>query len=280
MATPSSISVTEGVGKNIATHSISETTTKELQRIELNDSTGAELATAANPINVTGAVASGATDSGNPVKVGARYNTTLPTLTDGQRGDMQFGSRGSLNTTLMAVGSVNAIVSRADNADGVAASATANNLGVESRNTLYNGTTWDLARGDATNGAYVQVKSSVALPASGETSTIYNGVTALTPKFATIVASASGATTIIALVSSKKIRVLAMQLVANAAVNVKWQSHVTPTDLTGLAYLSANGGYVLPYNPVGWFQTISGEALDINLSGAQAVGGSLTYVEV
>lgn len=115
---------------------------------------------------------------------------------------------------------------------------------------------------------------------SSETSQIFNGTTALTPKFATIVASASGATTIVAAVTSKKIRVIAMQLVANAAVNVKWQSHVTPTDKTGLAYLAANGGYVLPYNPVGWFETIAGEALDINLSGAVAVGGSLTYIEV
>lgn len=113
-----------------------------------------------------------------------------------------------------------------------------------------------------------------------DTSTIYNGTTALTPKFATIVASSSGATTIVAAVTSKKIRVIALQLVANAAVNVKWQSHVTPTDKTGLAYLAANGGYVLPKNEYGWFETVAGEALDINLSGAVAVGGSLVYVEV
>lgn len=116
--------------------------------------------------------------------------------------------------------------------------------------------------------------------ASAETSTVYNGSTALTPLFAKIVTSSSGATTIINAVASKQIRVLALKLVANAAVNVKWQSHVTPTDLTGLSYLAANGGEVLPFNPVGWFQTISGEALDINLSGAIAVGGHLTYVTV
>jgi hypothetical protein len=113
-----------------------------------------------------------------------------------------------------------------------------------------------------------------------ETSTVYNGTTALTPLFATLVASSSGATTLIALVSSKKIRVLALSLVANGAVNAKFQSHVTPTDLTGLYYCSANGGIVLPFNPVGWFQTVSGEALDINLSAAVAVGGSITYVTV
>jgi hypothetical protein len=103
---------------------------------------------------------------------------------------------------------------------------------------------------------------------------------ALTPKFATIAVSSSGATTIVAAVTSKKIRVVALQYVCNAAVNVKFQSHVTPTDKTGLAYNGANGGIVLPYNPVGWFETVAGEALDINLSGAVAVGGSLTYLEI
>jgi hypothetical protein len=112
------------------------------------------------------------------------------------------------------------------------------------------------------------------------TDTIYNGSTALTPKFATITASSSGATTIVALVASKKIRVLSMALTANAAVNAKWQSHTTPTDKTGLFYLGAQGGFVLPYNPKGWFETVAGEALDINLSGAVAVGGMLSYVEV
>lgn len=145
-------------------------------------------------------------------------------------------------------------------------------------------TTTLVGNGVAGNGAQRVTVASDNTPfqvaASNETSSIYNGTTALTPLFSAIVASSSGATTIIALVSSKKIRVLAMELTASGAVNVKWQSHVTPTDLTGLAYFAANGGYVLPYNPVGWFQTVSGEALDINLSGAVAVGGSITYVTV
>src|SRR5215475_12935955 len=68
--------------------------------------------------------------------------------------------------------------------------------------------------------------------ASVETSTVYNGTTALTPKFAKISISATG--TIVAAVASKKIRVLKWDLVANGAVNIKWQSHATPSDLTGL----------------------------------------------
>lgn len=49
----SQISVTEGSGKNIATHSISETTTKEVQRINLNTSAGVETGVAATPLQVS-----------------------------------------------------------------------------------------------------------------------------------------------------------------------------------------------------------------------------------
>lgn len=112
------------------------------------------------------------------------------------------------------------------------------------------------------------------------TDAIMTSLTALTPKFAKISTSSSGATTVIALVAAKKIRVLSWSIVCNAAVNVKWQSHVTPTDLTGLHYFAINGGITVPFSPIGHFETIAGEALDINLSGAQAVGGSLVYIEV
>lgn len=108
---------------------------------------------------------------------------------------------------------------------------------------------------------------------------------ALDIQFAPIVASSSGATQIVAgltvtdiLGRQYAIRVVSLQWVANGIVNVKWQSHVTPTDLTGLAYAAANGGIVLPYNPAGWFQTLPGEGLDINLSGNVAVGGCLSYI--
>lgn len=47
-------------------------------------------------ITVDGTVASGATDSGNPIKVGGRYNATPPALSDGQRADLQLDSSGRL----------------------------------------------------------------------------------------------------------------------------------------------------------------------------------------
>lgn len=142
------------------------------------------------------------------------------------------------------------------------------------------------ANGQATmaNGAPVSLPSDQStISVAQDTSKLANGAsgTTLTPLFAPIVASSSGVTNIVALVTSKKIRVLALSLTANGAVNVKFQSHVTPTDLTGLHYCAAAGdGIVYPFNPLGWFQTVSGEALDINLSGAVAVGGTLVYVTV
>lgn len=145
--------------------------------------------------------------------------------------------------------------------------------------------------GATSNALDVNIKSNAAAIPAGtnligqtsaslETSTIYNGTTALTPKFAVISASSSGNNTIVTAVTGKKIRVLAVQVNATAAVNLKWQSGASGTDLTGLNYATANGGYVLPFSPVGWFETASNTLLNLNLSAANAVGGSITYVEV
>jgi len=119
-----------------------------------------------------------------------------------------------------------------------------------------------------------------AVSAGQDTASIYSGTTALTPKFAAIAASSSGNNTIVAAVSNKKIRVLSMTLSASAAVNGKFQSAAGGTDLTGLFYFAANGGMVLPHNPQGWFETAASALLNLNLSGAVAVGGCLTYIEV
>lgn len=108
---------------------------------------------------IQGNIASAATDSGNPVKIGGKYAATKPTLTDGQRGDLQVGTRGSLSVQLYNVDSGNAEMFLADNANAVAVSATANKMAVVARDTVFNGTTWDLAPGDATNGAWVNIKA-------------------------------------------------------------------------------------------------------------------------
>ncbi len=112
------------------------------------------------------------------------------------------------------------------------------------------------------------------------TDSIQNGTTALTPKFVIIDAASSGDNTILAAVSSKKIRVLSCFMVAAGAVNVRFESGASGTALTGQMNLAQNGGFVLPFNPVGWFETAATTLLNLELSGATSVDGCLQYVEV
>jgi len=102
------------------------------------------------------------------------------------------------------------------------------------------------------------------------------------PLRAVISASSSGNNTLVAAGGgSFKIRVLAYNIMASGAVNAKFQSGAGGTDLTGLKYFAAaGGGIVAPYNPYGWFETAANTLLNLNLSGAVAVGGEITYVKV
>jgi hypothetical protein len=116
---------------------------------------------------------------------------------------------------------------------------------------------------------------------ANDTGIIFNSSTAITPAFAVITASSmGGGNSVVALSSAKRIRVIAVNLTAAGTVNAKWQSGSSGTDITGLSYLVANAGFILPYNPVGWFQTASSEALHLNLSASIAVGGHITYIAV
>lgn len=121
-----------------------------------------------SPWVIGGNAASGAADSGNPVKIGGVNNTTQPTLTDGQRGDLQTDTRANLKTVLYANNTATTASFNADNADAVAVSATANKLVVLNRNSVYNGTTWDRLPGDTTG---------VKIQDGGNSITVDNGGT-------------------------------------------------------------------------------------------------------
>lgn len=54
------------------------------------------LSSATDSVTALGNVASGAIDSGNPVKVAGRYNSSAPTFTNGQRADLQSDVNGNL----------------------------------------------------------------------------------------------------------------------------------------------------------------------------------------
>lgn len=101
----------------------------------------------------------------------------------------------------------------------------------------------------------------------------------VTVKYAVIDAATSGDNTLVAAVTNKKIRVLSVFLVAAGTVNVRFESGASGTALTGQMNLIANTGFVLPYNPHGWFQSAESTLLNLELSGAISVDGALTYIE-
>lgn len=121
--------------------------------------------TAATPLPVTtgsgglaaevqGNSPSGVADVGNPVKVGGKYDATLPTFADGQRGDLQIGTRGSLNVTLMQKDGI---------AGGFSLNAGQDSLGNSTPGLLsysplmvFNNISWDSLRGSAAEGAIVK----------------------------------------------------------------------------------------------------------------------------
>lgn len=128
-----------------------------------------------------------------------------------------------------------------------------------------------------------------AIKATIDSNGLMNGTTVETPKFAVISTATSGNNELVAAVASHKIRVLSMLLVADGVVDVFLRTSSAgagicadatrpiPLDNTGA---TGAGGLNLAYNPHGHFETVSGEALGLNLSGAVAVSGSLTYVEI
>lgn len=106
---------------------------------------------------VGGHVASGATDLGSPVKVGAVYNSTKPTFTTGQRGDAQVGSRGSALVQLAQPDGASALFT-GQNADAYSPGANVF-LNVMGLGYKFNGATWDR---DAVPNAVSRIVSAAA----------------------------------------------------------------------------------------------------------------------
>ena len=101
------------------------------------------------------------------------------------------------------------------------------------------------------------------------------------PQYAVIDDALSPDNTIIAAVAGKKIRVLGFFLVAAGAVTARFESDTGGTALTGQMTLAAGDPFVSSgFSPIGWFETVAGELLNLELSGAVSVDGALTYVLV
>lgn len=149
--------------------------------------------TAANPLQVSvsggaatqvvGNVASSAADSGNPVKMGGKYNSIgyiNPQLTDGMRGDLQVNASGALRVEINNDLNQRAIISTPT--DALAAQSALASTGFTM---LYNGTSWDRVRGDL-NGMVIQrgLTASRWSYANGATGILTNTTVAVTMKAA------------------------------------------------------------------------------------------------
>lgn len=117
-----------------------------------------------------------------------------------------------------------------------------------------------------------------------QTNVIYNGTTALTPKFALAnVAQSQTDSVVVAAVSAKKIRVLSWILFGGAtATGVTFNSKPAGagTAISPLFALGANNGAGMGFSPVGHFETGAGEGLSVTTGAGGTTGIQVTYVEV
>lgn len=91
--------VTGGSGENIHTRTTSDGVESQAVVLAIDGSDSVVPVDATHGVSVEGAVASGDTDSGNPVKVGGRYNAAGVVMTDGDRGDLQLSIDGAARIT-------------------------------------------------------------------------------------------------------------------------------------------------------------------------------------
>lgn len=106
-----------------------------------------------------------------------------------------------------------------------------------------------------------------------------------TTKYAPIAAATSGDNTLVAAVTGKILRVLSLFIYAGAAGNIYITSDPAGAVILGGSTnkinLPANGGFVLPYSGVGWFETTAvSHALVMNASSTGPFSGCLVYIEV
>jgi len=139
---------------------------------------------------------------------------------------------------------------------------------------------------------------ALALSAQGwamtaaQSSYLFDGATRCEVKRKSGVASSSGDNALVAAVAGKKIRILAIALLATSATATSAYLHTSsdadvlgesgnPLPVAMDADGDNTGGFVLGWNPGGWTQTsTANEALNLNLSGAVAVIYLLAYIEV
>ena len=113
-----------------------------------------------------------------------------------------------------------------------------------------------------------------------QTDVLMNQLEGLSPKFfSETVAASDTDEELIALVGGKKLRVIALVVHCGATATLITFESGTATRKHRVP-AGANGGQVLPFNPVGWFETAVGESLTATTGTGSSVDISGVYVEV
>lgn len=123
-------------------------------------------------------------------------------------------------------------------------------------------------------------RTTHSIAAAIQSDVLMSQLTTLTPKFfSETVAASDTDEELVAAVTSKKIRVVALVVhCGGSATDATFESGTTTRIHKVPA--GANGGQVLPFNPVGWFETTSGASLTVTTSSGSSTEISGVYVEV
>ncbi|MCS3451057.1 MULTISPECIES: hypothetical protein [Bradyrhizobium] len=191
---------------------------------------------------IQGNIAGGTADSGNPVKIGGVFNSTMPTLAAGQRGDLQLSNFGGI---LAATSSTGADAStNVGAALNVGTGGSSNTSGaLFNKGFMFNGTTWDRQR--SINGAAAAGTGTAAV-AIAPTSAAVGGITP-------VVTSAAANNLVLKAGAGNLYSAYATNLTATAGFLVIINATTAPADgaITPLdcAPLPASGFGSINYNP-------------------------------
>lgn len=155
------------------------------------------------------------------------------------------------------------------NANGVPVTDAGGSLTVDGSVTTLSGSVAGLLLGG------VALSAGNPIPIAGRSDSVFQNQVLRTGSFNILRMIASGSTSMVgALGAGVKIRVLAASMAVSVAATVRFRG--TATYLTGPVPLAANASWVLPYNPLGCFETAANEPLQADTSVAQTgIGGGV-----
>jgi len=104
------------------------------------------------------------------------------------------------------------------------------------------------------------------------------GFVVYTSTFANV-AQSQTAQGLVGAVASTRIRVVsAVAITGGTATNVTFNS--ASTAISPLFATGANTGFMLPFNPAGWFETLAGETLTVTTGAGSTVGILINYLKI